>query len=65
VAEKNGETLEMAAVETLLLDVSAGDPSEYVRNVAGEALTALREARPRRPYASADLTPAPVVSIPA
>jgi len=65
VAEKNGETLEMAAVETLLLDVSAGDPSEYVRKVAGEALTALREARPRRPYASADLTPAPEVSIPA
>jgi len=65
VAEKDGDALEMAAVKTLLLDVSASDPSEYVREVAGEALTVLREARPRRPFASADRTPAPAVSIPA
>jgi hypothetical protein len=65
VAEKGGDGQEMAPVETLLLEVSAGDPSEYVREVAAEALTAIREARLRRSRAAVDRTPSPAVSIPA
>jgi len=62
-AEKDVDAPEMAAVETLLLEVSAGDPSEYVRDVAGQALAALREARRQRHYAPPERTPAPAVRV--
>lgn len=50
VAEGNADAPERASVEVLLLGVSAGDPSEYAREVAGEALAALHEAELPKPY---------------
>lgn len=57
VAEGNADAPERASVEVLLLGVSAGDPSEYVREVAGEALAALHEAEPPRSYDLVDHIP--------
>jgi hypothetical protein len=64
-AERNADAPERAEVETLLLDVRAGDPSEYVREVAGEALAAIREAGLRQPGVLPDRTPSPAISVPA
>jgi HEAT repeat protein len=63
LADMQGDALETADVDMLLVDVSAGDPSEYVREVADEALAALREASLLPSYPSADRTPAPVTSV--
>jgi len=63
LAEMEVDASEAVAVESLLLDVSAGDPSEYVREVADEALAALREASSLPSHASADRTPVPVTSV--
>jgi len=57
VAEGNADAPERASVEVLLLGVSGGDPSEYVREVAGEALAALREVKPPRSYDLGDHAP--------
>jgi len=54
---------EMRAVDNLFLDVSAGDPSEYVRQVANEALAAIREAIAYQSQASTEHIPAPVLPV--
>jgi HEAT repeat protein len=53
----------MRTMENLFLDVSAGDPSEYVRQVANEALAAIQEASARQPQAPTERTPASVLSV--
>ena len=64
VAEEASDVQGMAPVETLCLEMSAGDPSEYVREVAAEALTAIRGTKLRQPHTLVDCTPSPAVSIP-
>lgn len=64
-ARKDAAAPEQASVETLLLDVIAADPSEYVRQVADEALAAIREAGSRPIEPRTDRISTPVVSVPA
>lgn len=63
-ARKDVAVLEEASVETLFLDVMAGDPSEYVREVADEALEMIREARLRWARAQAECVSASAISVP-
>lgn len=60
---RNADAPEMEAVETLFLDVSVADPSEYVRQIAGESLAAVRKARARQPQAPAERIPAPALPV--
>jgi HEAT repeat protein len=60
---RDADAPEMGAMEDLFLDVSAGDPSEYVRQVANEALAAIREASVRQPQAPTERVPTSVLSI--
>lgn len=62
-ARKDVTALEETSVETLLLDVVAGDPSEYVREVANKALAAIRETRSRLAGALKEHIPAPMLSV--
>jgi HEAT repeat protein len=61
-AKKDPVALEEAAVKDLFLDVVAGDPSEYVREVADEALTAIRGAGTSQAKTQAERAPAISVS---
>jgi HEAT repeat protein len=60
---RDADAPEMGAMGNLFLDVSAGDPSEYVRQVANEALVAIREASARQPQAPAERIPASVLPV--
>jgi HEAT repeat protein len=60
---RDADAPEMGAVGNLFLDVSAGDPSEYVRQVANEALVAIQEASARQPQAPAERIPASVLPV--
>lgn len=60
---RDADAPEMRAMENLFLDVSAGDPSEYVREVANEALAAIREASARQPQAPIERIPASVLPV--
>lgn len=60
-AEKEAETPEKAAVEALLLAVSHDEPSEYVREIAGEALAAIYGSDSRESGALRDQSPVPMV----
>jgi hypothetical protein len=62
-ARKDPAGLKEAAVEDLVFGVIAGDPSEYVREVAGEAATAIREAKALQTKARTERTPSPAVSV--
>jgi hypothetical protein len=62
-AKKDAAALKEASVEALLLDVSAGDPSDYVQQVASEALAAIREASPSRALAWPEHIPATEVPV--
>jgi HEAT repeat protein len=65
VAELAGDAdaQELKDVENLFLDVRVGDPSEYVRQVADEALAAIREASAPQPQAPTERIPAPVLPV--
>lgn len=63
VAETDSALPEKAAMESWFLDVIAIDPSEYVREVAGDSLSALRESKSRRSRSSLDRIPTPTTSV--
>ena len=63
VAEADSALPEKADLESWFLDVIAIDPSEYVREVAGDSLSALRETNSRRSRSSLDRIPAPTTSV--
>lgn len=60
-AKREAGALEGASVKTHLLDVRASDPSQYVREVAAEALAAIRRAEP--PETPPERIPAPAVPV--
>jgi HEAT repeat protein len=63
VAEADSALPEKAKLESWFLDVIAIDPSEYVREVAGDSLSALRESKSRRSRSSLDRIPTPTTSV--
>lgn len=61
---KEPNALEEVLVETLVLGVMAKDPSGYVRQVADEALAAVREARSRQVGIPTERIPTPAIPVP-
>ncbi len=60
---RHADAPQVDTVESLLLDVGLNDPSEYVQEVAGEALAAIRKAGTREPEAPAKRIPTPAVPV--